>query len=144
MCDDLRKLRRLDAVVEREFEVIRQRVVWLRPIIAATVTMLRSRGERPGRFHTSPRRRSCVIFVERRRNHLNLLAGGALVAGDALAGIASVKVKAKSESRESPVRGLMSISPFLGGGETAAEQVGRQRRYCSSLTFSSQSTFLPF
>src|SRR2546430_1182693 len=27
-----------------------------------SVTMLRSRGERPGRFHTSPRRRSCVYL----------------------------------------------------------------------------------
>jgi hypothetical protein len=31
----------------------------------------------------------------------------------ALAGIASVKAKAKSESRKSPVRGLMSISLSL-------------------------------
>src|SRR5688572_10226460 len=29
---------------------------------AASVTMLRSRDARPGRFHTSPSRRSCVYF----------------------------------------------------------------------------------
>src|SRR5437867_12632556 len=37
-------------------------VVWLRAIRAVSVTMLRSRGARLGRFHTSPSRRSCVYF----------------------------------------------------------------------------------
>jgi len=37
-------------------------LIWLRAIIAASVTMLRSRGARLGRFHTSPSSRSSVYF----------------------------------------------------------------------------------
>jgi hypothetical protein len=35
----------------------RNSIGWLRAISAATVTMLRSRGVKPGRFHRSPNRR---------------------------------------------------------------------------------------
>src|SRR5438105_12098629 len=37
-------------------------MVWPRAISAESVMMLRSRGTRLGRFHTSPRRRSCVYL----------------------------------------------------------------------------------
>src|SRR5436309_13231413 len=46
---------------------------------AASVTMLRSRGARPGRFHTSPSRRSCVYFSSAGatiRTSLNVSIGG--------------------------------------------------------------------
>jgi len=46
------------AVARREINAI----VWSRPITAASVTMLRSRGDSAGRFHTSPSSRSCVYL----------------------------------------------------------------------------------
>ena len=64
-----------------------------------------------------------------------------LVGLPAMAGIASVNAKAKSESAKSPVRRL-KMSSFLRVAKV--DTCDHHRRYCSSLTFSSQSTFLPF
>ena len=62
MGDELGDLGGLDAVVEREVEVYGISIVWFRAMSAARVARLRSRGERPGRFQTSPRKTSCVYF----------------------------------------------------------------------------------
>src|SRR5215204_1365366 len=54
-------------------------IVWLRPITAASVTTLRSRREKARTLPHVTEQPILRVFVESRRHHLNVFAGGALV-----------------------------------------------------------------
>jgi hypothetical protein len=79
MRDDLRKLRRLHAVVERKLQVIPQRDRLIAPDQRRDRDDAAIAREKAGALPHLAEQAILRILVERRRNHLNVLAGGAFV-----------------------------------------------------------------
>ena len=79
MRDDLRNLRRLHAVVERKLQVIRQRDRLIAPDQRGERDDAAVARRKAGTLPHLAEQAILRIFVERGRNHLNVLAGGAFV-----------------------------------------------------------------
>ena len=79
MGDDLRNLRRLHAVVERKLQVIRQRDRLIAPDQRGERDDAAIARRKAGTLPHLTEQAILRVFVESRRNHLNVLAGGALV-----------------------------------------------------------------
>ena len=79
MGDDLRNLRRLDAVVERKLQVLRQRNRLIAPDQRRDRDHAAIAQGQAGALPHLSEQAILRIFVEGGRDHLNVLAGGALV-----------------------------------------------------------------